>query len=253
MTTDRLKFISDNTLLKLANSVGGNIDRYKSGNFLDLTSDIGWQIETNSVNVNMEKLSQLKSAKGSAEEDIANSIIVHDALEGMTPAIAMDERVWVRLTHIECLEYSRSRWIEGEEGEKLEKAITKHMFASGRDRIRDDNAISRLWWNMQIAKMIEPEDPIGTLEMMLLTSDYRMAFVERPLTSARIPLAKAIVRSLRNGSWLTDKKDNFLEFMKVLNRDAGGVLFEALPSTEADNMINSCILKAQAHLQAKGN
>lgn len=249
--SERLKFVSENTLLKLIGSISENIERYRARDFIDLSADIGWQVDTSTVSIDTDKLAELIYVKGSVDEDLKNSIIVYEALEGMTPAIAMDERVWVRLTHIECLDYSRKRWLRIEDQEKLEGDITKHMFASGRDKIRDDNAISRLWWNAHIAKMIEPSDPKSALEMMLLTSDYRMAFVERPLTSARLPLARAIVRSLRNNSWIAERKDNFLRFMIELNRDAGGILFEALSEADADKMIESCIGKAQKYFEAK--
>lgn len=249
--SERMKFVSENTLLKLLGGISENIERYRVGDFIDLSSDIGWQVDTSTVSVDLDKLAELVYIKGSVDEDLKNSILVYEALDGMTPAIAMDERVWVRLTHIECLEYSRKRWLRVEEEEKLAGDIAKHMFASGRDKIRDDNAISRLWWNMHIASIIEPSDPKGALEMMLLTSDYRMAFVERPLTSARLPVARAIVRSLQKKSWIAERKDNFLRFMVELNRDAGGVLFEALSEADADKMIEACMDKAQKHLEGK--
>lgn len=251
MTSENLRYVSEGRVVELLSKIPDNLDRYVSGDFLDLESENGWQIESSLVKVNLARLGQLSGANGSAKEDIENSIIVHDALAGMTPAIAMDERVWVRLSHVECLGYARSRWLAGNEGEQLEKAIVSHMFARGRTGIRDDNAISRLWWNMQIAKMIDPLDPEGTLRMILLTSDYRMALVERSYTSARLPLARAIVRSLQSGTWIAERKDNFLEFMKELNRDAGGMLFEALSENEADKIVSSCILKAQMHLSKK--
>jgi hypothetical protein len=36
--------------------------------------------------------------------------------------------------------------------------------------------------------------------------------------------------------------------MKVLNRDGGGVLFEALSDADADLVIADCAAKAQVHL-----
>lgn len=251
MTSESLRYVSESRVIQLLDKVSDNLERYSSGDFLDLASENGWQIESGLVRVNLARLEQLSGENGSAKEDAENSIIVHEALERMTPAIAMDERIWVRLSHVECLEYARNRWLAGNEGDDLEKAAIKHMFAKGRTGIRDDNAISRLWWNMQIAKMIDPADPEETLKLILLTSDYRMALVERSYTSARLPLARAIVRSLRSGSWIAERKDNFLEFMKELNRDAGGILFEAVSDFEADKMVNTCSLKAMAHLGSK--
>ena len=39
--------------------------------------------------------------------------------------------------------------------------------------------------------------------------------------------------------------------MKVLNRDGGGVLFEALSDAEADALMDACASRAQAHINKK--
>lgn len=247
--SESLSYLSEARLIELLNNVPENLARYEAGNFLDLAADNGWKIQSEQVKVDVSKLESMYKGKGSAKEDIQNSIAVYEALEGMTPAIAMDERIWVRLSHVECLDYARSRWLAAQAGDELKKSAIKHMFAKGRPGIRDDNAISRLWWNMHIANMIDPNDPEGALKVILLTSDYRMALIERSYTSARLPLARAIVNSLKSSSWIAERKDNFLQFMKELNRDAGGVLFESVSSSEAEKIVESCSLKAQLRMK----
>jgi len=248
MNSEPLKYLSEAKLAELLRDVMANRDRYASGNFLDLVSDNGWAIETASVQVDYEALATLDVTATSAEADIANSLIVYSALKGMTPALAREERIWVRLSHIECLEYSRARWLRGKTGDQLDTEVRRHLFARGLTGIRDDHALSRLWWNMHIAAIADPSDPAGALKLILKTSDVRSNFVERPLTASRRPLARAIIRAMKNDPWILSTEAAFREFMKVLNRDGGGLLFEALSDAEADVVLADCAVKAQGHL-----
>jgi hypothetical protein len=118
------------------------------------------------------------------------------------------------------------------------------MFAPTLTGIRDDNSISRLWWNMQIARIADPVDPKGALRLMVKRADIRMQFVERPSTAARPPLAKAVVRALRNDPRLTSTEAIFRQFMIALNREGSGVLFEVLSDDEADRVIALCVQRA---------
>jgi hypothetical protein len=246
--TRRLTYLSEAKLVELRNSVPANIDRYTSGDFLDLEVENGWAIESALVEVDADALRNLNGAARTAEADLSNSLIVYGALNGMTPAIAREERVWARLTHIECLMYSRTRWLSGLGAEKLVAGVTRHMFAQGLLGIRDDNAVSRLWWNMHIASLADPDDPEGALRLILKTADIRMQFVERPGSAARRPLARAIVRAMRHDPWITSNEDSFRQFMIALNRDGGGFLFEALEDDAADTLIASCASRARDYL-----
>ena len=81
----------------------------------------GWAFETTAVTVDLELLEKLDGRSRTASADIENSLILYRALNGMTPALARDERIWVRLSHIECLDYARARWLSGYTGDALEK------------------------------------------------------------------------------------------------------------------------------------
>lgn len=236
-----LKYLSQDVVNELRNNITLNRDKYASGSFLDLAKENGWEIEINTVQMDLDMLKGLDGADRTAEADIKNSLIVYKSLLGMTPALAREERVWLRLTHVECLEYSRARWIKKAEGDSLDKAVLDHFFAEGRTGIRDDNAISRLWWNMHVATIADPEDPEDALHHILKTADIRQAIVERPNIASRQPLARAIVRAMRSIPWITSSEGAFREFIKEMNRDAGGVLFEAISDSDAD-----CILSAYA-------
>ena len=80
------------------------------------------------------------------------------------------------------------------------------------------------------------------------TADIRSNFVERAGTLSRKPLARAVVRAMRNDPWITSSEKAFREFMKALNRDGGGILFEALEEEETDRFVTNCIDSARKKL-----
>lgn len=245
-----LNYLSEAKLLELRMSVPSNLSRYRGDGFMDLVAENGWAIESTHVQVDHALLAHLNESIASSKHDVQASIIVHRALQGMTPAMAAEERVWVRLSHVECLAYSRTRWLNGTSSGKLAAAVNTHMFARGIQGIRDDNAVSRLWWNMHIATISDPEDPQGALSLILATADTRMQFVERIGTASRGPIARAVVRAMRTYGWLRSNEDAFRHFMIVLNREGGGVLFETLTDTEADAYMEHCV--RLAIIRAKG-
>lgn len=250
MATEKLKYLSESSLRVLRSDVMKNIELYRAGDFLESSFSNGWCITSETVRVDSDKLSKLDGS-GGASADIENSIIVYEAFDGMTPALAMEERVWTRFTHLECLQYSRDRWpIKGEEQKQTENVL-KHFFAPGRTGVRDDNAISRLWWNMHIAKIADPGNPLSALRLILKSADIRMAIIERPNTAARIPIIRGLMRTMQNNIWITSAEKIFRQFMVELNRDAGGVLFEVLPDAEVDAVMLQCAAKTQQYFDAQ--
>lgn len=261
MPIEPLKYLSEIRLVHLLKDGAENRERYRSGDFLDLSRENGWGIESSLVRVDLAALADLDGTARTAEADARNSLIVYEALQGMTPALAREERVWARLTHIECLEYTRTRWFSkgsSFDDENFDKHVRLHFFARGLTGARDDNAISRLWWNMHIATIISQswgkDDPDyisaqDTLGYILRIADVRMHFVERSWTGARLPLSKSIVKMLKKEPWLTERGKNFNDFMKALNRDGGGVLLEAFPDGDrekaSEKIMERCLQKAK--------
>lgn len=246
MNKGPLKYVSVETLNSLSQSIPENIARYESGDFRDLTKENGWSIETATVTVDYDRLTMLDGKERSAAADIKNSLILYEALSGMTPALAREERIWARLAHVECLDYARARWLEGATGPDLEKAIRRHMFAPTRTGIRDDHALARLWWNVHIATIADPDNPKDALQLILRKADIRSSFVERPRTTARRPLARAIVRAMRKETWVSARERVFRDFMMTINKHGGGILFESLDESEVDQFVGRCLAQVAA-------
>lgn len=243
--TEPLKFLSEAKLAELRAAIPENLFRYASGDFSDLVRDNGWAVESAAVRVDTDLLARLDESLASPAGDADASVIVYEALRGMSPAMATEERVWVRLSHVECFAYSKARWLRRNRDDKRIADVRTHMFAAGIQGIRDDNAISRLWWNMQIARIADPADPEGALRLILRTADTRMQFVERINTASRSGIARAVLRAMRADPWLSSSEAAFREFMKALNREGGGVLFEVFSDAEADSYVERCMRLAR--------
>lgn len=240
-----LQYLDVKSYQKLIENVPLNRERYTSGDFDDMAGEEGWNVKL-SIDVKIELLQELNSEVNPTNE-VNNSIIVWKALSNLTPSLACESRIWTRLSHVECLKYSRERWLEKiKDPSKYEKAIKAHFFADTLTRYRDDHAISRLWWNAYIAKLIRPRDQRGALELILKTADIRSNIIERPWTSSRLCLSRSLLQVMENDSWVTDKEDNFRNFMKIINYRGGGIVFEVMSDTSVEQFIAECANQAKA-------
>lgn len=271
---DKLKYLAESVLADLKADVPSNLERYRAAGFDDCAAQNGWSMALSSVEVDSEELSKLDPAGGCAAE-VRNSLLVFGAIKGMTPALATEERVWTRLTHFECLEYCRKRWplkdeskpktgllgtLTGSRDKTAEKSkkvlhqnikqIETHYFARGRTGYRDDNAVSRLWWNAFIAWRVDPNDQEGVLMDLLRTADVRSNLIERPMLSNRAALLRGIIRTMRSHPDVYGTEATFREFMKALNLRGSGVLFESLSTAEADGILLKCRDDALARVQS---
>jgi hypothetical protein len=246
-----LKYLSQQAADQLYDSIGDNLDRYKTGDFIELADGGGKSIEL-SNQLDLEPLKSLVMEK-TPEAEITNSLIVWNVFNELQPSLACENRLWTRLCHIECLEYSRFRWLnlESTDSEELASSVMKHFFANTQTKYRDDNAISRLWWNAYIAKLALPDNQEQAMRTILKSADIRNNFIERTRTVSRPVIAAGVVKIMMTNSWVTDKEGNFREFMKTLNRHGGGKVFELWPVDKVDNFMEQCCELSQLSIQTK--
>lgn len=241
----KLLYVGQQIADSLADQISDNLQRYRSGDFLDLESKGDWRIPL-SVEAEVNVLSELKHGK-SPENEIENSLLVGNVLNGITPALARENRIWLRLSHIECLEYSRRRWLTPDaEDDKVADEVKKHFFAPTLTGCRDDHSVSRLWWNYHIAKQILPNDPGRVLKVILARADIRLNFLERPGLAARPSLGRGVVNALERNEDLLKQEDLFRKFMKTLNLSGAGIAFEVWSDDAIDSFMESCLSAASA-------
>lgn len=239
----KLRYVSTATIEALRGDIAANLARYREGDFLDLVPQNDWSIEL-PLDVDLTPLEKLDPS-GTPAAEIANSRLVWEALGSLSPALACEEGIWVRLTHIECLEYSRARWLNsGMDADQAAKAVSEHFFAGSLTARRDDNAVSRLWWNAFIANLTMPGAGLPALDTFLKKADLRSNFVERSVTASRPVLAAGIVRIMQRNPNVAGREDSFRAFMKSLNRLGGGIVFEAMTEAQIDAFMDTCAASA---------
>lgn len=237
-----LKYISENTLIELKDSIGSNLSRYRGEGFKGMEDEFSWKIGLD-IEYDDHHLStlDLTRPKNVVEVDLKNSRIVGEALANLTPSLANEELIWVRLSHVETFEYCKSRWLSKTmSDDELVSSIKTHLFASTQTAIRDDHAISRLWWNYRIASTSMPEDVDRALKLILKSADIRSNFVERIWMSSRCEIAGAILRAMDSRPEITATEKCFRTFMKDINLQGGGIVFEALDDAEIDEFVAEC-------------
>ncbi|MHC6216544.1 DUF6339 family protein [Stenotrophomonas acidaminiphila] len=240
----RLLYVGQQVADELRNNIFENISRYKEEDFLDLEAEGDWRIPL-SFDVDLDVLQAL-IADGKPESEVGNSMIVGRALQKMTPTLARENRIWIRLSHIECLKYSRDRWLHTEkDDEEFVKDVSTHFFAPTLTGCRDDHAISRLWWNHQIAKQIMPEAPERALKKILALADIRQGLVERPGIGARPALGRGIIRILESTERLVEGK-LFGRFIKKVNLNGAGIAFEVWNESRIDQFMADCLEQAES-------
>jgi hypothetical protein len=243
MTISKLKYLSNETISFLRTNVATNLHRYRNGDFDDLMSAGEWALELD-LNVDLSALTELDPS-GTPDAEIANSLLVWTVLGRLTPALACEEGIWVRLTHVECLSFARDRWIKPDaDDEATKKLIDDHFFAAKLTARRDDNAISRLWWNAYIANLANPDPALPALSVILQKADIRSNFVERSMTASRPVLAAGMVRIMQREASITEREDNFRAFMRSVNKLGGGIVFEAMSNPEIDRFMKMCAARA---------
>lgn len=249
MAVNSLKFVTSSVVDELLESISKNLALYTSGDFGAMSLKSGWAVETKDVEFDPDFAKDLVHSNA-PEAEAENSLRTFEALQGMSPSLAREERIWVRLCHLECLEYVRTRWIGAT---NPARDVKRHFFAATLDQCRDDNAIGRLWWNGYLANQIDPENPEGVLKQILKRANIRLQFVDRSNASFRMPLAKGIVRLLSNEPWLDSHDRAFEHYMLALDRNAGGLLFEALSEAEIDSFLsNNLPLAKKIHIDRVG-
>jgi hypothetical protein len=246
--TEPLNYVSDRIVDRLHENVDRNLSLYTDGDFEDLSTEPGWALQLKNVYYDPSFAAKL-ATENTREAEIENSLIVYSAFQGMTPAVARQERVWVRLCHIDCLEYARKRWIRNDP----KSDVANHFFARTLDQTRDDNAIGRLWWNGHLANRIDPVHPKRVLKQFLARANIRLQFLDRSNASFRLPIAKGIIRLLESEPWLHEHDRAFEVFMLVMDKHAGGLLFETLDDPELDQILASNLPAAKELFESRYN
>ncbi len=162
----------------------------------------------------------------------------------LNPLQAREERIWAYLCHFDGLEYMRARWPIPDDDKEAVKHILTHYFATSARAIERDNGISRLWWMGFIANRAQGLKLAEALKVLMYRADVRANIIERPTTSASVPVFSAILRQLKSsfgGKKHLHEREYFRACMKEINSVGGVQLLDSLGSGHLDNLMKSII------------
>lgn len=237
-----IKMVSTATVESLASNIPLNMDSYRGIGFGGASSAVGWNIDVPGVSWDDTFPMHLSAADNESSE-IENSYTVYSALTGMTPAIARDERIWVRLCHVELFDYARQRWMTS--AGLSEGSVEKHFFASGVVGSRDDNSIGRLWWNGHVASIAFPSDIRRGLVALLRRANIRKQVIDRADSAFRSALIGPLLTVIEGSSWINENDKAIATFMKHVNRQFGGVVLEDVREHELLRVLGQCLKAAE--------
>lgn len=237
-----ITMVSAEVVESLASAVSTSMDLYRQRGFSSESSAAGWNIEVPGVSWD-DSIPMYLSPDDNETSEVENSYVVYSALSGMTPAIARDERIWVRLCHVEFFDYAKKRWMTS--AGLSEAAVSKHFFASGVVGSRDDNSIGRLWWNGHVASLAFPSDLRRGLSVLLKRANIRKQVIDRADSAFRVALIGPLFREIEESAWISENDKAIATFMKHVNRRFGGIVLEDLPEDAVRDSIRQCLKDAE--------
>jgi hypothetical protein len=237
---ERLRLLTSDSLVSLRAEVAGNksFGRFSLDQIVEnLSPGSTCKVEYfEHKTVLLDSNFRLNSNSGSQlKDDLLNAKSIHGAFQGLTPALATDERLWVTLALREHHEYSIDRWgvTSKTSVEETYKYFRNHVLAATpRDRWRNQS-ISRLWWVSNFAANLGLDLENVALEVFYFNSDLGQQLLGRPNISQPKSLGRAIVRVVHEelltnnpGVWHRKK---FRGFMVEIDFLIGRRKIESIP------------------------
>lgn len=197
-----IRFLKSKAVSNLSENAESNIDRYTHGDFTDYGLDeFDFSFEASGT-INVQQLSTLLLPTTDENFEAENSEIVFGAFRDLTRYQAADPRMWAYYCHMYALFYARARYPK-----RFSKDVSKDIFitsvnahfisgSQNRNLLRN-NLLARLWWNSRIVNDIDQKNAPELLRVLLINTDHRAAFMERPSQFSTNSFQAALLYSLK--------------------------------------------------------
>jgi hypothetical protein len=249
----KIEILTRNGLLQLRNLLASEPSLvFENLEVLREAKNIEFAESNYSLSTSFELALPQKNALTVAEKkDQQNAIGLFENLEGLNPADANDERLWVTLALTKFHSYTLQRWGQGlsrtSSKSDLKKFIKNHLLiGSTRNRWRDQS-ISRLWWMSYYAKSTTPDRYELSLALLLSNSDFVSQVLGKPSigTSRNLSAALLSVVSKRfvAGSKYSWNRVSFRMLMKKIDLLAGRRILNALPVAELEKEVDALFIE----------
>ncbi|NLK00340.1 MAG: hypothetical protein GX318_03750 [Clostridia bacterium] len=226
---------------RLKSNISANIELYKKDEpwISDYFKDDNWFINTG---LSMNVVELLKPYKNNLY-DLENTRLIYDALMHLKVSQAIDERIWVYLTHETFWGYMRKRWPMENKKNPAKFIKDRYFLASNNDRALIRNGISRLWWYGHITYDSERVDKYGLTKILLSKQDIAANLLERSFSRNK-NITHAVLSVLEDnekaGKPLPDR-EHFRQLMKQINLLGGFSVLDALESGELKELLSKAL------------
>ena len=234
---------------RLLNSISENSEKYASDEEW-LSAFFGGKDDYYlPSSVDLPKFS-LYSSSGKSDDaqntrdDLTNVRILYDAFHSLTPWQASNKYLWTYLCHAvpEYSAYIRSRWMKNER----ENTIKTRFFVTTADSLRNDNALSRLWWAGYLTYDKSRRNPYELTEV-LLTNQTIWTDVMDTYNCMNRNRMFGVLAAIRDFRAVLDENegisDYFRECKKYLNHYAAVTTLEFLNEDEIRDLAYNYMMK----------
>jgi hypothetical protein len=234
-----IKFFKEKTVEDLYSNIQSNLEKYKGGGFPDLYQDNDSCYTHDGLTFNNEIL---ESICGERVNDVVNCLKMYEAMDGLTPYVAKDERLWCYLAHTVLFQYSKERWpiLDNWSDDKAIKHIKTHFFAKNVRNFERDNVGSRLWWSSYVCDKVPNIDLQSALETLFYTMDARSQIMDKPTSALNMNLFSVVLgkmhQSIDSDQMLLQRNVN-RPYMEEVNMLGGHKLLSALSCDQVSNIL----------------
>lgn len=226
----KLRFLKNDSLYILKESIRENIENYDSINSLwinDVTSNttnyIDFKQEVNDFNLITSDIPE--------KNDLENIKILYTNLINITDSQASDERLWAGLCHDKFWEYMQKRWPLEKAKDKYKYIKKNYFFAHGEKRSLMTNGLARLWWIGRLTyDSSNIENPFELTEYLAKDLNGRGFPLFGSNISNNKKVLKVFLKTLKDYEENNEiiSREVFLEMVKSLNMWCGKILVDSL-------------------------
>lgn len=187
--------------------------------------------------------------KPKKECDINNAIVLHKSLP-LSRIQATDERLWSYLSMVEYWDYTTKRWplnIENIKNRSQRTRIRERYFvnSSVTDRSFLRNALSRLWWAVEMTKENNREDPYELTRIILGNTDIYVQVMERSFSRNEEVIKGILELFLELGEELYLKNRFYRQIVKQVNAMGGVIMLDLMTREDLKAEVKKYLLKME--------
>jgi len=197
-----IRFLKSETIAELLSYVEDDQNLYIKGSFASYGLDSPLKSFESIGAVNVQELSTLLLPSSDDFFEPENSEIVFGAFRDITRYQAADSRMWAYYSLMYGLPYVRKRYQSKFQTttsiEDLTKAVDMHFLQPNNSRnLMRNNILGRLWWNARVVNDIDTRTAPELLRALLINTDHRAQFMERPTQFSTNAFQAGLMYSLK--------------------------------------------------------